>query len=430
MPDAPPAPAAHVPARGYVVTAAGTAVNLCLGILYAWSVWKATLAPKGVPAGTPMTGPNTGWVTLSESQATWAYAVCGVTFALMMVPGGRLQDRYGPRVGAVLAGLFLAAGCVVAGLARSYLGLVLGFGLLGGVGMGLGYAAATPAAVKWFGPHRRGLVVGLVVAGFGGAAVYIAPLATALIDGYGLTGSFLGLGALFGLVVVAAGLLLRPPPNGYAPPAGPARTGGRRPSFGRDLTTREMLRTPSYYALVGLFAGAAQAGLLIIANATPILAETARDVPGLARNGWLLAAFGGLVNAAGRVGTGGYSDRLGRLNAYALNGLLAAACLLLTPTIIESRNIFLLFIVIGVAFWQYGGTLSLMPALTADYYGPRHLGLNYGCVFLGWGVAFFVPHLAAVVRDATGRGDVPFYLSGGLLVLAVAGSRLVRRPAG
>src|SRR3954471_6187082 len=191
-----------VPARAWVVTGAGVAVNLCLGILYAWSVWKgALLAPKGSSPGDPMDGANVGWHYLSDAEATWAYAICGFTFALFMIPGGRLQDRCGPRVGATLAGLCLGLGCVVAGVMKSYLGLVVGFGLLGGIGMGLGYAAATPAAVRWFGPHRRGLIVGLVVGGYGGAAVYIAPLAERLIDVYGITGSFVGLGALFAVVV-------------------------------------------------------------------------------------------------------------------------------------------------------------------------------------------------------------------------------------
>src|SRR5262245_11468788 len=142
-------PAASVPVRAWVVTFAGMAVNLCLGILYAWSVWKANLlTPKGVEPGTPMSGLNEGWAYLTDSQATWAYAICGFTFALFMIPGGRLQDRYGPRVGATLAGVCLGLGCVVAGVMKSYLGLVVGFGVLGGIGMGLGYAAATPAAVR------------------------------------------------------------------------------------------------------------------------------------------------------------------------------------------------------------------------------------------------------------------------------------------
>ena len=162
-------PPVKVPPRAWVVTFAGTAVNLCLGILYAWSVWKAPLIAKdpNLPAA-PMTGLNEGWRYLTNAEATWAYAICGFVFALVMIPGGRLQDKYGPKLGATLGGLFLAGGCILAGVMQSYTGLILGFGLLGGIGMGLGYAAATPAAVKWFGPHQRGLIVGLVVGGYGG----------------------------------------------------------------------------------------------------------------------------------------------------------------------------------------------------------------------------------------------------------------------
>src|SRR2546423_9305220 len=138
-----------------------------------------------------------------------------------MMPGGRLQDRYGPKLGATLGGLFLAGGCILAGLLKSYTGLILGFGILGGMGMGMGYAAATPAAIKWFGPQRRGLVVGLVVGGYGGAAIYISPLAKWLIADYGLSGSFIGLGLLFALVVIVAGPLVSPPPAGLPPPRAP-----------------------------------------------------------------------------------------------------------------------------------------------------------------------------------------------------------------
>ncbi len=415
-----------VPPRAWLVTAAGMIVNLCLGILYAWSVWKSNLvAPKGTEPGSPMSGLNEGWVFLSDSQATWSYAICGFTFALFMVPGGRLQDRFGPRVGCTLAGICLGLGCVIAGLMQSYLGLVLGFGLLGGIGMGLGYAAATPAAVRWFGPHRRGLIAGLVVAGYGGAAIYIAPLARYLITNHGLTGSFVALGILFAAVIVAAAQFLRLPPDDYVPPAASAAQ-SRTAHTAVDHSATQMLSTWQYYALVFLFISSAQAGLLVIGNAALLLKETSSEAAAYA---WMLASFGGLVNAAGRIGTGSYSDAIGRTNALAVNGLAAAACLFLLPTIIASGNVLLLFIVVGIAFWQYGGTLSLMPAWTADYFGSRNLGLNYGLVFLGWGIAFFIPQIAAEIKDVTGSRDEAFYLSGGLLLAAIAVSRFVRKPA-
>src|SRR6185295_901961 len=158
-----------------------------------------------------------------------------------------IQDRFGPKIGATGGGLFLAAGCILSGLMKSYLGLILGFGILGGIGMGLAYAATTPAAVKWFGPHQRGLIVGLVVGGYGGAAIYISPLAEHLIAQYGLSGSFIGLGMLFALVVIVAGQLLAWPPAGYMPPA-PAATAGQKAAMtGVDWSPVEMLRTWQFY---------------------------------------------------------------------------------------------------------------------------------------------------------------------------------------
>lgn len=415
---------------GWVVTGAGVVVNLCLGILYAWSIWKAQLLnTPNHPAGTPMEGLNAGWEYLTDAQATSSYALCGLTFALCMIPGGRLQDRLGPRLGATLAGVCLGSGCILAGWMQSYLGLMLGFGILGGIGMGFGYAAATPAAVRWFGAHRRGLIAGLVVAGYGAAAIYIAPLARWLIEHQGLSGSFYILGILFASVIILASQLLKTPPPGYIP-AAPPSTGTARPmaTTAVDWPAPRMLRTWQYYALVIMFIGSAQAGLLVIANAAPFLNRTAINIPFFAMNTWLLASFGGIVNAAGRVGTGSYSDRIGRVNAFTLNGVMAAGCLLAAPSIIASQDVLWLFIVVGGVFWQYGGTLSLLPALTADYFGQKNLGLNYGLVFLGWGIAFLVPLGAGFLRDWTGRPDDAFYLSAGLLMGTVILSRVVSRP--
>lgn len=427
-----PAIEAQNPLRAWVVVAAGTTVNLCLGILYAWSIWKANLVGSAEhPPGTPMSGLNEGWLYLTDAQATWAYAVCGVTFAVSMIPGGILQDKLGPRLGATLGGLFLGGGCIVAGLGRSYLALVAGFGVLGGIGMGLGYAAATPAAVKWFGPHRRGLVAGLVVAGYGAAAIYISPTAKYLIAEHGISGSFIALGVFFAIVIVAAAQLLASPSSDYRPAAAPAPVSATPKSQSMtqvQWSARDMLGTWQYFAMLFLFIASAQSGLLVIANAAPLLNQTAASGGFLAANAWLLASYGGLVNAAGRVGTGIYSDKIGRRHAYLVNGLATVVCLLLTPAIMRSGSVPLLFLAVGVAYWQYGGGLSLMPAMTADYFGANDLGIKYGLVFLGWGIAFLVPQLAGYIRDLTGTLDYAFYLSGILMLAAVGVSSVVTRP--
>jgi len=427
------APLEKVPGKAWIVTFAGTAVNLCLGMLYAWSVWggKLTVPSAGgkineALLGTPLPGIDSAWTYLSNAQAATPFSLCVVIFALLMIPGGRIQDKYGPKVGATLGGLFLAAGCIVAGLMKSYEGLIIGFGIMGGIGMGIGYAAPTPAALKWFGPHKRGLVAGLVVGGYGGAALYIAPLARWLIASYGLSGSFIIIGIFFAVVVIIAGQLLSWPPDGYVPPGlqtPAAATPGKGAMTAWDWSASEMVKTWQFFALVLMFIGTTQSGLLIIAFASPLAA------PLLGALAWTLVSFGGAVNACGRVGTGLYSDKIGRTNAYTLNCLVSALCLFAMPAVIGMKSAFLLFLAVGIAYWQYGGGLALMPSFVADFFGPKNLGFNYRLVFIGWGLGFFMARLGGTIRDITGNLNYAFYMSGIVLIIAVVLARLTKRPS-
>ena len=475
-----------VPTRAWIVTFAGMAINLCLGILYAWSVWSASLVyspskdelTKGVKelqetimkdevpaelkelkgkylkgndegktkllnehyakvkvlemAGKPKDAKDPdGWKWLTNAEASWPYAICVILFAIFMIPGGRIQDKISPRFGATLGGFLLAAGCILAGLMKSYTGLLLGFGILGGIGMGIGYAAPTPAALKWFGPHKRGLIAGIVVGGYGGAALYISPLGEWLIEKYGISGSFIGLGILFAVVVIIAGQFLIVPREGYVPPMPPETASNNKKavvSHSEDWSPKEMLKTWQFYALVLLFIGSTQSGFLIISNATGLLKITAFAIPFFAMNAWILASYGGLVNASGRVNTGLYSDKIGRANAYTINGIVSAICLALMPAIMASKSIVLLFIAVGIAYWQYGGGLSLLPSYTADFFGSKNLGVNYGLVFLGWGLGFFMPALAGKIKDLTGSLDLSFYISAVILVFVVILGRLIKKP--
>jgi len=415
----------ETPLRGWIATFAGTAVNLCLGILYAWSVWKAQLVNKDL-AGSAMPGPNSEWVYLTPAEGNWAYSICGLVFALTMILGGKIQDKFGPKLGVTLGGLSLAAGCILAGLMHSFLGLVIGFGLLGGIGMGLGYAATTPAAVKWFGPERRGLIVGIVVAGYGAAAIYISPLAKWLIAEHGITGSFVGLGILFSVVVLVAGQMLNVPPAGYVPPSrGVSSANTSAISTAVQWRAPEMLGTWQYFALVFLFFCSAQAGLILIGSAASLFKTTTASDSWWVGKDWIIVSFLGLINAIGRVGTGSYSDKLGRKLAYILNAVIAAIGAAAIPYVVANGQVFLFFVLIGIAAWQYGGGLSLLPAFTADFFGAKNMGFNYGLVFLGWGFAFFVPQIADSFNF-----DLPqrMYLSAGLLAAGCVVCALIRRP--
>jgi OFA family oxalate/formate antiporter-like MFS transporter len=417
-----------VPTQAWITTFSGTAINLCLGILYAWSIWKSALVNVDI-AGQSMTGINEGWVYLTNAQAATPFSLCVVIFALLMIPGGRIQDKISPTFGATVGGLLLAAGCIVAGMMKSYTGLIIGFGILGGAGMGIGYAAPTPAALKWFGPEKRGLVAGLVVGGYGGAALYIGWLGQKLIDAYGITGSFVALGSFFAVVVVIAGQMLKAPPEGYVPPTTDISMGTTQATEKtHNWEAGDMMRTWQFYALVFMFILTTQSGLLIISSAKGLMMKTAKDMPFFMANAWILVSFGGLVNASGRVGTGFYSDKIGRLNAYCLNCGVSALCLFALPFVISTANLFLLFLVVGIAYWQYGGGLSLMPSFTADFFGSKNLGFNYGLIFIGWGLGFFMARVGGLIQDVTGSLDLAFYISGGLLVGGVILAKMTTKP--
>lgn len=414
-----------VPVQAWITTFAGTAINACLGILYAWSIWKSALV-GGTP-GEAMGGLNEGWTYLSNADAATPYSLCIIFFALTLIPGGKIRDSIGPKWGATIGGLLLAVGCIVAGLMESTTGLIIGFGVLGGTAMGIGYASPTPAALAWFGPHRRGVIAGLVVMGYGGAALYIAPLAQYLVNVYGISKSFLFLGAFFAVVVIIAGQLLSSPPEGYVAPAAPKKAGQSDEAAAakaalatkKNWKWQQMIKTPQYWMLLVMFILATQSGLLLIGNAKGLL-------KGLLAAAWILPAFGGIVNAAGRPCTGVYSDGWGRMKAYALNSGLAALALALLP--FAGGKVVFIFILVGVGYWQYGGLLSLMPSFIADFYGSKYLGMNFGVVFFGWGLGAFMPRLAGIIKDKTGSLDTAFYLSAGLLVLSVVISLMLKRP--
>lgn len=418
------------PTQAWITTFSGTAINLCLGILYAWSIWSKALVNVD-KVGEEMTGINAGWIYLSNSQAATPFSLCVIIFALLMIPGGRIQDKISPKFGATVGGLFLAVGCIIAGMMKSYVGLIIGFGIFGGIGMGIGYAAPTPAALKWFGPHRRGLIAGLVVGGYGGAAIYIGALGQYLIDSYGVTGSFVGLGIFFAVVVIIAGQMLKTPPPGYVPPASKVAQTAKQAAASTKYNWEadQMVKTWQFYALVFLFILSTQSGLLIIANAAGLLKTAAGNIEFFANNAWILVSYGGVINAAGRVGTGFYSDKIGRTNAYMLNCGISALCMFLLPMIISSQNVFLLFLAVGVGYWQYGGGLSLLPSFTADFYGPKNLGFNYGLVFIGWGLGFFMAKIGGIIKDATGSLNLAFYISAVLLIVGVVVAKITKRPS-
>jgi OFA family oxalate/formate antiporter-like MFS transporter len=392
--------------KGWLVTMAGLGLNLALGVLYAWSVFSKQLTESIANGGF-------GW---SRTTATLPYTIAIACFALVMIPAGRLQDRLGPRVVATAGAILCGAGLVVASLGRADLiwPIIVGFGVLSGTGIGLGYAAATPAAVKWFGPEKKGLITGIVVAGFGLAPVYIAPLSKALLGSQGIGGAFRTLGFVFLAVAgLSAQFLKNPKPGQILVSSNPKKSKkAKTPPFG-DATWREMIRTPKFWSLYVQFACGATAGLMIIGHVAKIVASQSG---GAIQAGFLFVALMAIFNAGGRVAAGMASDIIGRVGAMIIVFFVQASIMFFFDQFTTAGGFLFGAALVG---FNYGACLSLFPATAADLWGTKNLGLNYGILFTAWGVGgVFGPNLAGMIADSTGSYARAYQVAGGLLLFA------------
>jgi MFS transporter, OFA family, oxalate/formate antiporter len=397
---------------GWRVTFTALGINLALGILYTWSVIS-----NGIPDA---------W-NWSQADRSMPYAVACLVFCIVMVPAGRMQDRYGPRLVATVGGLLVGAGMIFASFTTTPLGYVLGFGVLTGAGIGAGYASATPPALKWFTAARTGLIAGVVVSGFGLASVYAAPLANWLIGKFGVSSTVLYLGLAFMLIVTGLAQLLKVPPRGYIPAGyvAPVLTDGiqRKEEYG----PREMIRTWQFYVLWFMLACGAGAGLMIISSLAKIASVQAGMVLGCN-----LVAVLAIGNGGGRILAGFTSDRIGRKATLFLCFVMQAGLILIlsqTTTGSWLAHTAVLAPVCALIGANYGANLALFPSVTKDYFGMRHLGINYGLVFTSWGLGGFLLALfAGRVYDATQTFAFAYYASAILLVVAATATLFLKPP--
>ncbi len=398
--------------RGWSVVLAGVGINLALGILYTWSVIS-----KAIPV-------EWGW---TEQQKSWPYAICCLVFSLMMVPAGRLQDKFSPRLVASFGGILVGLGMILASRGTGYLNFILGFGVLAGTGIGFGYASATPPAVKWFPAAKTGMIAGIVVSGFGLASVYAAPLTNWLIKQQGgVPGAMWILGTAFLIAVVGLAQVLRTPPAGYIPPGTVPAT--KKEALRKvDFLPTEMLRTNQFYLLWFMYACGAGAGLMIIAK----LATIAKTQAGF-ELGFLLVASLAVGNGAGRIVAGMVSDKLGRKPTIVGCLLFQAALMILLTLAVKGSalaSVPVLAVVSALMGANYGANLALYPSVTKDYYGLKNFGVNYGLVFTAWGIGgFALSLLAGRLYDRYESFTVSCYVAAGLLVLAAVMAIFLRAP--
>ncbi|HQO08664.1 MAG TPA: OFA family MFS transporter [Clostridiales bacterium] len=402
--------------RGWTVAGAGLFINLALGILYTWSVFKESIK-KSIETG-------------GENAFTWdiaslndPYAVCTLTFALSMIAAGKLQDKKGPLLTALIGGVFVGIGFILVSFTTSYAMWVIGFGLLAGTGIGFGYSAATPPALKWFHSSKTGMVSGIVVSGFGLAPVYIAPLATYLVNNYGLQRTMLVFGIAFIIIVCGAAMLLKNPPQGYVPAQGNVQA-----SSNKNANTTEnhgpgyMLKTPVFYLMWITFFISSGAGLMVIAN-----------ISGLAKKSMGEAAFVAVAimaigNASGRIIAGLVSDKIGRILTLSIIILFQAILMFMAIKIVSGDSSPLVIVLLATFIgFNYGTNLSLFPTLTKGYWGLKNFGMNYGILMSAWGLGGLVFSSISQRLASSGNSNLSFIIAGASLLITLVFTFILNR---
>lgn len=387
-------------------------IQLCLGAIYAWSVFTPALNALG-------------WSKL-ETQIVFAVGL--LSFAVVMIYAGKQLQKWGPRRLSVAGGVTLGSGYLLAGLSggTEFWPVLIGVGVIGGSGIGLGYVVPIAVGMRWF-PERKGMITGLAVAGFGFGAMGWVKLAGNwgnLIESVGLAQTFILYGFAFALLVVVGSLwMVMPPagwqPQGYTPPKQRAGTGGD------DFTPDEMLKTPQFYMIFFTFAVSAGAGLMSIGlmKLYPMEALQASGYTPLEASaiaGTAMAIFFSVANGVGRIAWGTISDKIGRKRSVMYMAATQGVILLLFTSMAGSET--LLYLGATLIGFNFGGNFALFPALTSDEFGNGSVGKNYPLIFLSYGVGgILFPILGGYLGDM-GNFSLAFTICG---VACLSGAALI-----
>ena len=393
----------------WLIATAGVIMQVALGAVYAWSVFRVPLSDA---YGTGVSAVNT----------TFSIAILALGFAAFF--GGLWMNKSGPRIVALSAGVLYGAGIFLASFAQPSLWILyLTYGLMAGIGIGLGYIVPVATLIKWF-PDKRGFITGIAVAGFGAGALVTAPIAKQLVQGVGLFPTFAILGILYLVMVVGAALFMKNPPEGWTPEGWEPEEEESGERTGVDYELGGALKTWQWYALWALLFLNVTAGIAIISEADPIAQEVSGVAPATAA--WLVSIIS-VGNAAGRFLWAWLSDAIGRKWVFLVMFLLQAALFFLLPVV--GVSFVMLAILSFIIVSCYGGGSGTMPAFNADYFGSKNVGMIYGLMITAWGFAGVLgPQLISIMYDATRSYAGAFYILAGIMLVSSIVPFIVRPP--
>ncbi|KIY22521.1 L-lactate MFS transporter [Mesobacillus subterraneus] len=395
----------------WLIAAAAVGIHISIGSVYAWSNFTNPLKNLF------------GW---SDSEVALTFSIAILFLGLSAAFLGHFVEKHGPRKAGLLAATFFGIGIAGSGIAvllGSKILLYLFYGVLGGIGLGVGYIAPVSTLVKWF-PDRRGLATGLAIMGFGFAAAISSPIMNSLIESVGVASTFFILGSAYFILMAASSLYLEKPPEGWMPKGYKEKVESGAAKSATDLsqlTANEAVKTTRFWYLWLMLFINVTCGIAILAVAKPLAMESIGI--GAAAAAAMVGAIG-IFNGLGRIGWASISDFIGRPNTYTTFFVLQIGLFFMLP---HTTNAILFQVMLAVIYTCYGGGFASIPAYIGDLFGTKQLGAIHGYILTAWAAAGLVgPMFAAYIKDTTGSYAGSLSIFAGLFVAAFIISLLIR----
>jgi OFA family oxalate/formate antiporter-like MFS transporter len=395
-------------ANRWVIAIAGIFLQIALGAVYAWSVFRIPLSKQF------------GW---SISQVTFTFTISIFVLGFAAFFGGLWMNRKGPRVVALTGATLYGVGVFLASFSANKLWwLYLSYGFIGGLGLGLGYIVPVATLVKWF-PDRRGLITGIAVGGFGAGALITAPVATRLIQTVGVLPTFAYLGVAYFIIAIIAALFMRNPPDGWQPEGWAPSEKETLQRARHDFALPEALKAWQWWALWLILFLNTSAGIAVISQEAPIFQELTQASAIVAGG---MVGIASLGNGVGRVFWAWLSDLITRRATFAIMFIVQVFLFWFLPNITASSTMTTVTFVILMC---YGGGFGTMPAFTADYFGPKNVGPIYGLMLTAWSFAsVFGPLYIARTRETAGNYAGALHVIAVVMLVSILLPIIVRPP--
>lgn len=375
--------------RRWIPVIAGVLMQLCLGTVYIWGVFQPSVVKLF------------GW---SQATAALTFSITTGFLVVGSTVGGKIQDKFSPKPVIMVGGVIMGIGISLAYFTNKNMPwwLWLTYGVIGGFGMGMTYPSIIACCQKWF-PDKRGLITGIIVSAIGFGGLVFTPIARYIIDTYGVLEAFACFGLIFTIVCVCGAQCMVNPPIDYKPKNWTPKE-NKSGVIIQNFTPSQMLKTPQYYITAVTMMFACSAGMMVIPFAKIMGIQS-----GLSES---VAALGVIIisifNSCGRLFWGAFSDKFGRKNTIFLLLLIAGSCMLF----VANAKMYVILVLMGVIAFSYGGFLGVFPVLTSEFWGVKNMGMNYGLVMIGFGVAGVASsYIAGYFKDLTGGFTIPFLVA-------------------